>query len=150
MPLPNVKIMLHSRGTYPYYSGNAGTFGIPVSVKSDTIIISLEGFETLRQSIETNRYQFFTLKMQSATVSKVHLKLSSKTKDLLKKDHKKFLVAGESYSDLIENEFVNAARYPETGFSVNIDRASYSNIRRFINLDGRVPPDAVRIEEILN
>ena len=34
--------------------------------------------------------------------------------------------------------------------SLNIDRASYSNIRRFINLNSFVPPDAVRIEEMLN
>jgi Ca-activated chloride channel family protein len=40
--------------------------------------------------------------------------------------------------------------YPTTGIALNIDRASYSNIRRFINLDLAVPPDAVRIEEMLN
>ena len=34
--------------------------------------------------------------------------------------------------------------------SLNVDRASYSNIRRFITLKSMVPPDAVRIEEMLN
>ena len=33
---------------------------------------------------------------------------------------------------------------------MRIDKASYSNIRRFINQDTRVPPDAVRIDEMLN
>ena len=51
---------------------------------------------------------------------------------------------------LIENHFVNAHEYPVTGLSLNIDKASYSNIRRFINTSTLVPPDAVRIEEMLN
>src|SRR5262249_36788388 len=42
-----------------------------------------------------------------------------------------------------------AKKYPVTGMSLSIDRASYSNIRRFINTNTIVPPDAVRIEEML-
>jgi Ca-activated chloride channel family protein len=36
------------------------------------------------------------------------------------------------------------------GFALHVDRASYSNIRRFINSKSKPPPDAVRIEEMLN
>lgn len=61
-----------------------------------------------------------------------------------------FEAMGESYSSLIENKFINAVTYPETGFSLNVDRASYANIRRFINNRLKVPTDAVRIEEMLN
>jgi Ca-activated chloride channel family protein len=56
----------------------------------------------------------------------------------------------ESYSNLIENDFIKALKYPITGFSMRVDKASYSNIRRFINQKSVVPPDAVRIEEMLN
>jgi Ca-activated chloride channel family protein len=45
---------------------------------------------------------------------------------------------------------VPAKKFPETGFAMNIDKASYSNVRRFINMQSTVPPDAVRIEEMLN
>ena len=38
----------------------------------------------------------------------------------------------ETYASIIENRFVNAKRFPNTGMSLNVDRASYSNIRRFI------------------
>jgi Ca-activated chloride channel family protein len=39
---------------------------------------------------------------------------------------------------------------PAASFSANINRASYSNIRRFLRMGTMVPPDAVRIEEMLN
>ena len=35
-------------------------------------------------------------------------------------------------------------------FGIRIDKASYSNVRRFINQQTRVPPDAVRLDEMLN
>ncbi|HEX8293079.1 MAG TPA: VWA domain-containing protein [Pyrinomonadaceae bacterium] len=58
--------------------------------------------------------------------------------------------AGESYAKLDENPFLEAARAPLSTFSVDVDTASYSNTRRFLN-DGRMPPrDAVRIEELVN
>jgi Ca-activated chloride channel family protein len=50
----------------------------------------------------------------------------------------------------VENRFVPADRFPNAGMSLNVDRASYSNIRRFITLNSKVPTDAVRIEEMLN
>ncbi|HXB94505.1 MAG TPA: von Willebrand factor type A domain-containing protein, partial [Puia sp.] len=54
------------------------------------------------------------------------------------------------YSSLAENNFIPASRFPETGFAVTIDKASYSNVRRFLNMGSTIPPDAVRIEELLN
>ncbi|MBC7422453.1 MAG: von Willebrand factor type A domain-containing protein, partial [Ferruginibacter sp.] len=41
-------------------------------------------------------------------------------------------------------------KFPNTAFSLNINKASYSNVRRFLNTKSMVPPDAVRIEELLN
>ena len=72
------------------------------------------------------------------------------TKDLKVSDRKGWTVGGETYSSLVENEFIPAERYPETGFAVTIDKASYSNVRRFLNMGSTIPPDAVRIEELLN
>jgi Ca-activated chloride channel family protein len=57
---------------------------------------------------------------------------------------------GETYTNLVENEFTVAEKSPEAGFALNVNRASYSNIRRFLNNGMEVPPDAVRIEEMLN
>ncbi|WP_248282215.1 vWA domain-containing protein [Mucilaginibacter robiniae] len=56
----------------------------------------------------------------------------------------------ESYKGITENGFQNPKENPLSTFSVDVDAASYSNVRRFIN-NGQLPPkDAVRIEEMIN
>ncbi len=56
----------------------------------------------------------------------------------------------ESYQATVENKFQNPFRDPLSTFSVDVDAASYSNIRRYIN-NGQLPPKyAVRIEEMIN
>jgi Ca-activated chloride channel family protein len=56
----------------------------------------------------------------------------------------------ESYAHIVENGFLGVETNPLSTFSIDVDRASYANVRRFIN-DGQRPPiDAVRIEELVN
>jgi len=56
----------------------------------------------------------------------------------------------ESYNALQENGFISTSNDPLSTFSIDVDTASYSNVRRFIN-EGRLPPKgAVRIEEMIN
>lgn len=56
----------------------------------------------------------------------------------------------ESYANLEENGFKSVTLNPLSTFSVDVDGASYSNIRRYIN-GGSLPPiDAVRVEEMIN
>jgi Ca-activated chloride channel family protein len=56
----------------------------------------------------------------------------------------------EEYGTIDENPFLAVAANPLSTFSVDVDRASYSNVRRFL-LNGQLPPrDAVRIEELVN
>lgn len=56
----------------------------------------------------------------------------------------------EEYDAIQENIFHDALRNPLSTFSIDVDAASYSNMRRFIN-NGQCPPkDAVRIEEMVN
>jgi Ca-activated chloride channel family protein len=148
--LQGVKINLSSKGRYPFYSGESGLFGLPTSVAVDTITLSMEGFETFKKAVDTRLYQILTIKMLPATANATKNKLSSRTKNLLTEKASMFSVLGESYSSLVENNFIDAAAYPETGFGLNIDKASYSNIRRFISNEMNVPTDAVRIEEMLN
>src|SRR2546423_102374 len=58
--------------------------------------------------------------------------------------------SGESYAQIDENPFLEATRAPLSTFSIDVDTASYSNTRRFLN-EGQLPPrDAVRIEELVN
>jgi len=56
----------------------------------------------------------------------------------------------ESYNSIVENEYNDVFENPLSTFSIDVDAASYSNTRRYIN-DGYLPPlDAVRIEEFIN
>ncbi|MFB6455089.1 von Willebrand factor type A domain-containing protein [Chitinophaga sp. Hz27] len=56
----------------------------------------------------------------------------------------------ETYGATFENKFQHARLVPASNFAVDVDRASYSNIRRFLRLKEKVPTDAVRIEEMVN
>jgi Ca-activated chloride channel family protein len=56
----------------------------------------------------------------------------------------------EEYNLIQENPFQRVSANPLSTFSIDVDTASYSNVRRFIN-EGQLPPkDAVRIEELIN
>ena len=56
----------------------------------------------------------------------------------------------ESYAHIRENDFRLVSASPLSTFSIDVDRASYANIRRFIQSGERPPIDAVRIEEMIN
>ena len=56
----------------------------------------------------------------------------------------------EEYSRIEDNRFLAALTNPLSTFSIDVDRASYSNVRRFLNQGQRPPADAVRIEELVN
>jgi Ca-activated chloride channel family protein len=59
-------------------------------------------------------------------------------------------IKDEGYASVQENKFIKVTNEPLSTFSIDVDKASYSNIRRFIT-DGTLPPaEAVRIEEMIN
>lgn len=56
----------------------------------------------------------------------------------------------ESYTEIHENKFEKTSLSPLSTFSIDVDKASYSNIRRMINNGQAIPADAVKIEEMIN
>ena len=56
----------------------------------------------------------------------------------------------EAYDRIAENSFLPVAQHPLSTFSIDVDTASYANIRRFLTHGAMPPPDAVRIEEMVN
>ncbi|WP_145660726.1 YfbK domain-containing protein [Chitinophaga polysaccharea] len=58
--------------------------------------------------------------------------------------------SAEDYSPINENIFHAVTDQPLSTFSIDVDRASYSNMRRFLNNGEMPPPDAVRVEEMIN
>lgn len=133
-----------------YHSGTTGGFGIPSSSLYDSLIFSADGYETRAMKIKTDVYQEITLRMATTSVTTKNPKLVSIT---LGNEGTLFPTSyydNESYSNLLENDFVTADSNHTTAFAMRIDKASYSNIRRFLNQGTRVPTDAVRIDEMLN
>jgi Ca-activated chloride channel family protein len=56
----------------------------------------------------------------------------------------------EGYDKLTENPFLKVSDNPLSTFSIDVDAASYSNMRRFIRNGQLPPPGAIRIEELIN
>ena len=74
-----------------------------------------------------------------------------------KKDKQKKTVAysiyeesRETYKAIDESGFKSTAKDPVTTFSADVDKASYSNVRRMLNYGQKPHKDAVRIEELIN
>lgn len=59
-------------------------------------------------------------------------------------------ITDEDYGTFIENPFESPKFAPLSTFSIDVDNASYTNVRRFINNGQTVPKDAVRVEEMVN
>jgi Ca-activated chloride channel homolog len=56
----------------------------------------------------------------------------------------------EAYDRITDNPFIRVTQDPLATFSIDVDTASYANVRRFINQNTLPPKDAVRIEEMIN
>lgn len=147
--LSNVNIQQKSTG-YIYYTGTAGSFGILSNKKYDTLTFSFSGYDTQKIWADAGDYIKVKLEKSTSLPHTSRYRLSSFTKNLLRETQQQWFVGDETYASTIENRFINASAYPTTGVALNVDRASYSNIRRFLNMQSPVPPDAVRIEEMLN
>jgi Ca-activated chloride channel family protein len=59
-------------------------------------------------------------------------------------------VRGETYDRRADSPFHFAAREPLSTFSIDVDTASYSNVRRFLQSNQLPPRDAIRVEELIN
>jgi Ca-activated chloride channel family protein len=149
--LPYVKIHLKSNGMM-FRSGATGDFGIPSTQKIDSIICWAEGYDTLKLSLEHGSHAkvFLMPTLETRKQENERGRLSNLTPNLVKDEEPYIPTSGETYPVLVENPFVLTKKFPITGFSPNGNKASYANIRRFLNNSSRVNPNAVRIEEVIN
>ena len=59
-------------------------------------------------------------------------------------------VGGDAFQPIVDNPFLPVEANPLSTFSIDVDTASYANVRRYLNQNTRPPLDAVRIEELVN
>ena len=147
--LQNAKVLLHSNNRL-YFSGTNGGFGITTNMLIDSVTISMDGYEPKSLRVNSEHWQNITLKILPSNVNSNRPKLISVSQNLYHTSKVKWFIDNETYFQLVENEYVKAEKFPNTGFSLNVNKASYSNVRRFINMKSAVPPDAVRTEEMVN
>jgi Ca-activated chloride channel family protein len=147
--LQNAKIFLLSTRLM-YTAGSDGSFGISTPYPYDSLTVSMDGYETQTMRVKADSWQNIVLKVSSTVAARNRPRLISISKDHRHEGKFNAATGDETYFKLIENAPINTADFPNTGFSLNVNKASYSNVRRFINMGSKVPPDAVRTEELVN
>ena len=123
---------------------------------SDTIDIALEGGSILQEVVVTG-YSVQRKKESLGSVSNVTTQsLSGRSAGVSingnskKKPKKQEPIGTEKYNHKDENVYKNPKKEPLSTFSIDVDKASYANVRRFLNDNSLPPKDAVRIEEMIN
>jgi len=149
-PLPHAKIFVHGERKIYYSESNTGSFGIDEKRLYDSLTVSLDGYETQTLRVKSDVWLVVKLKATDDANSKRQPKLISITKDQNRDAFRALAAGDETYFQLVENDVIDAKTYPNTGFSLNVNKASYSNVRRFINMGNQVPTDAIRTEELIN
>lgn len=145
-----------------------GTYSIQVEGVKSTLVFSSVGFTTQEIKVGKRKIIDVTMSAETEALQEVVVTGYSRGRKLFRSKKADFSsVQGngygfvemedrdgyfntEEYSTIQENEFRKVMDKPLSTFSIDVDAASYSNMRRFIN-NGTLPPkDAVRIEEMIN
>jgi Ca-activated chloride channel homolog len=166
LPLPGVNVLLKgtSIGTV---TDAKGFYSLTISRQNGTLVFSFIGLLTQEIQIDKNLVVNATLSVDVMALHEVvvtglprEAKKSRKeyagahtmeyTTSLPYQDYQQPESNTEEYEGVTENVFKGVTNDPLSTFSIDVDEASYTNVRRFIN-NGQPPPkEAVRIEEMIN
>ena len=146
-----------------------GYFSLTVQDSTATLVISYTGFTTTETEATYGKKLTVTLKEDSQRLEEVVIiGMGKPSKRRIKEFESPRMAMSpgfyqaadtetappfntEDYDVINENRFFETTQNPLSTFSIDVDAASYSNIRRFIQQQGQLPPkDAVRIEEMVN
>ncbi len=166
-PLPGVNVMLKGTSVGVVSDVN-GKYQINITSNEDVLVFSFIGF--LHQEVKVENRSVINVAMESDVQSlnevvvtgygiqkQGRMKNSAIMMDqalgnpqMVYEPEYQPAYNTEEYDAIHENIFLESVKNPLSTFSVDVDAASYSNIRRFIS-QGQMPPkDAVRIEEMVN
>ncbi len=137
--------MNRSRMSLPSLARNAHLQTVALLAASSMIIVSCGGYMASRRPSGHNPASpmVVTRASQGAAVD-------AEAPPPLSQEAQKGRFNTESYDRIYENPFLAAAKTPLSTFAIDVDTASYSNVRRFLTR-GRLPPaGAVRVEELIN
>ena len=156
-------------------TNSAGKYSISVSGEQSILVFSRPGYEIQKERVGSRRK--IDLIMTAAKIKAEEDRVSLETEAPAEmpapptqsrdRTYKKALYSNgyggamimhdqqpvfntEEYDGIEENIFHRPTDKPLSTFSIDVDAASYSNVRRFLNLGQKPPKDAVRIEEMIN
>ena len=165
LPLAGVSVSVKGAptGTITDLKGN---YRITVDVNDKVLVFSFAGYSTVEvkigekslinvimkpEVISTDEMMVIGYGAKKEIASQVSPALAAvayESKPYFQRYNRNFNTEG--YAPVNENGFRDVKNNPLSTFSIDVDNASYSNVRRFIN-GGQLPPaDAVRIEEMIN
>ncbi len=150
---------------------NNGFYKINVDSQASVLIFSLPGYAEVKVSIGSkstidvslspeaeqiddltktrgDKSREYEVKSLGAAIAAPYAGMAYDSQNSFKRYSNEFNTEG--YASVNENGFRNVKSSPLSTFSIDVDNASYSNIRRFINMGQLPPADAVRIEEMIN
>ena len=167
LPIAGVSVTVKGtgKGTITDQEGN---YKIEVAPDDKILQFSMAGFLTVSEKIGERSKISVILHQDTVTLNEMVVTGYGAKKDMASKAYSMAAPASashsgrhsfpgynnnfntEGYAGIDENGFKNVRNNPLSTFSIDVDNASYSNIRRFINSGVLPPPDAVRIEEMIN
>lgn len=161
VPITGVNVSVQGSGEKTVTDAS-GHFSISIPNLARALVFSKPGYQSLTVPVSSKSVLQIILIQRAEMLDEVTVTGQTKMKKSLAFDRvadapvtfsgalMQVPAPTESYKPINENGFLAVAQQPVTTFSVDVDRAAYSNVRRFLN-NGQMPPeDAVRIEEMIN
>lgn len=165
--LPGISVVLKgtTKGTV---TDLAGRYTIQVPVSGGVLVFSFVGLQTKEVKIESGPTLNVTMALDVTQLSEMVVTGNGKEHKRSRKYEQAAPSTGyhtmyapnqdvivqevntEEYEGVTENIFKDVYKDPLSTFSIDVDEASYTNVRRFINNGQQPPKDAVRIEELIN
>ncbi len=166
-PLAGVSVQVKN-GKMATITDSNGNYKISVGPEDKVLVFSMVGYSTINENIGERTVINITMKEEKVALEEMVVTGYGKKQDMASKSYPMAAAsyAGydsrrsfqrynnnfntEGYAGVNENGFKNVKNNPLSTFSIDVDNASYSNIRRFINSGVLPPPEAVRVEEMIN
>jgi Ca-activated chloride channel family protein len=142
-----------------------GNYKITVKDQDKVLVFSLVGYQSVEKNIGGKSIINVTMSQEIVLIEDLELKAYGDKKERASMpasyaagkayDQASFQRYNnnfntEGYASINENGYKSVKNNPLSTFSIDVDNASYTNIRRFINSGSLPPADAVRIEEMIN
>jgi Ca-activated chloride channel family protein len=166
-PLAGVSVQVKNDKMATITDSN-GNYKINVAPGDKVLVFSMVGYSTINEKIGEKTVINITMKEEKIALEEMVITGYGKKQDMASKSYPMAAAsyAGydsrrsyqrynnnfntEGYTGVNENGFRIVKNNPLSTFSIDVDNASYSNIRRFINSGVLPPPEAVRVEEMIN